>query len=129
MKPEFIPEEVIIILQVDLIERYGGSYGIRDKGLLDSALSQPKAMFGGHYLHKTIFDKAAAYGYHLCQNHPFIDGNKRIALVAMDTFLQMNGYELKADEHSTYRMIISIAEGKIDKKSLANWLKENSCYS
>ncbi len=85
---KFIPKNIIILLHDQLIKQYGGSTGIRDEKLLDSALEQPKVTFGRNYLHDSIFKMAAAYGFHLCQNHPFVDGNKRISLVAMDIFLQ-----------------------------------------
>ena len=100
----FIPKHIIIFFHEQLIDLYGGSAGIRDEGLLDSALEQPKAMFSGSYLHESLFKMAAAYGFHLCNNHPFIDGNKRIALVAMDTFLQKNGYEIFASEKEAYQV-------------------------
>ncbi len=80
----FIPKDIILHFHHQLIQIYGGSYGIRDEKLLDSALEQPKTTYDGRYLHATLTNMAAAYGYHLCNNHPFIDGNKRIALVAMD---------------------------------------------
>ncbi len=75
----FIPKKIILFLHDQLIKQYGGSYGIRDETLLDSALEQPKMTFGSCFLHNSIFKMAAAYGFHLCKNQPFIDGNKRIA--------------------------------------------------
>ena len=121
----FIPRHIIIYFHEQLIDLYGGTTGIRDKGLLDSALEQPKLMFGGSYLHDSIPKMAAAYGFHLCMNHPFIDGNKRIAFVAMDTFLQMNGYEISAAEKETYGTIIKLASGELTKKELTDWLETN----
>jgi death-on-curing protein len=84
---KFLDAETITTFHNDLIETYGGTRGLRDSGLLESALAQPKAQFGGEYLHDGIFEMASAYGFHICKNHPFIDGNKRSALVAMYTFL------------------------------------------
>jgi len=95
---KFIPPEIVHTIHSDLINRYGGQAGLRDFILLDSALAQPKMSVGGKYVHRTIFNKAAAYGFHVCRNHPFLDGNKRIAFVLMDIFLQMNGYLLTASE-------------------------------
>lgn len=95
---KFIPYEVIIRFHEDQIKLYGGSHGIRDKDLLESALAQPEASFGGEYVHRTIFEKAVAYGYHICKNHPFYDGNKPTALLAMLIFLDVNGWILKADK-------------------------------
>jgi death-on-curing protein len=81
---------------------------------------------GGKFAHKTLFDKAAAYGYHVCKNHPFIDGNKRVAFVLMDIFLQKNGWEIVAHEEEAYSVMIALASGKLTKARLASWLKEHS---
>ena len=122
----FIPRHILIYFHEQLIDLYGGTARTRDEGLLDSALEQPKAMFSGSYLHNSIFKMAAAYGYHLCMNHPFIDGNKRIALVAMDAFLQNNGYEICATEKEVYENIIQLASGLLTKEELAGWLETNT---
>ncbi len=116
----------ILVFHENQIQNYGGSQGIRDDGLLESALAQPQQSFGGKYVHETIFEMAAAYGYNLCKNHPFIDGNKRIALVAMYTFLFVNGWIINADKKALYVIIISLASGKMDKKELAEFLEKNS---
>ncbi|MBS4007122.1 MAG: type II toxin-antitoxin system death-on-curing family toxin [Clostridium sp.] len=121
----FIPKHIIINFHEQLIKLYGGTAGTRDEGLLNSALEQPKAMFSGSYLHNSLTKMAAAYGFHLCKNHPFIDGNKRIALVAMDTFLQRNGYEICASEKEAYEVIIKLASGEFSKEELAEWLEKN----
>lgn len=121
----FIPKHIIINFHEQLIKLYGGTVGIRDEGLLDSALEQPKALFGSSYLHNSLNKMAAAYGFHLCKNHPFIDRNKRIALVAMDTFLQRNGYEICASEKEAYEAIIKLASGELSKKELTEWLEKN----
>lgn len=126
MRAHFVPYEVALSVQKELINQYGGKAGIRDLELLKSALAQPQATFGGKFLHKTIFDKAAAYGYHLCMNHPFIDGNKRMALVLMDIFLQKNGREIVASEKEAYMIIMQLADGNITKNELADWLKNNT---
>ncbi|MDP2208789.1 MAG: type II toxin-antitoxin system death-on-curing family toxin [Bacteroidota bacterium] len=125
MAIKFIPEEIVLTIHSILLERYGGSPGIRDKNLLESALAQPKITMAGKYLHKTIFDKAAAYGFHVCKNHPFVDGNKRVSLVLMDIFLQKNGWQLIADETSAYEMMMNLASGKMNKAQLSNWLEAN----
>lgn len=125
MAIKFIPEEVVLLIHSILIERYGGSPGIRDTNLLDSALAQPKMTVGGKYLHKTIFDKAAAYGFHLCKNHPFVDGNKRVAFVLMDLFLQKNGWEIISGETSAYVMMMNLANSQLSKAQLSNWLEAN----
>ena len=122
-KVVFIPKQIILYFHEQLIDLYGGTLGIRDEGLLDSALEQPKAKLDGSYLHDSLAKMAAAYGFHICQNHPFIDGNKRLALVAMDTFLQMNGYEISASEKDVYAIMIKMASGKISKEELTGWLE------
>jgi death-on-curing protein len=122
----FIPKDVILHFHEQLIQLYGGSLGIRNEQLLDSALEQPKTTFNGSYLHDNIFKMAAAYGFHLCKNHPFIDGNKRVALAAMDTFLQNNGYEISASEKETYKIIIELSAENLSKSELTQWLKQNT---
>jgi death-on-curing protein len=84
---------------------------------------------GGTFVHKTLFDKAAAYGFHVCKNHPFVDGNKRVAFVLMDIFLQKNGWEIVAKEDEAYLMMMSLASGKLSKTQLSRWLKEHSSKS
>ena len=123
---EFIPKDIILFFHEQLVEIYGGNFGIRDENLLDSALEQPKATYQGEYLHDSLIKMAAAYGYHLCNNHPFIDGNKRIAFVAMDTFLQKNGLEITASEKEAYKMMIQVSSGQLSKKELTLWLENNT---
>ena len=120
---KFLDKETILYFHSDQIKRYGGSFGVRDENLLESALAQPQATFNGKYLHKIIYEKAAAYAYHLCKNHPFIDGNKRIALIAMVTFLYVNRYELKISEKEMYLLIMGIANNSISKEDLTDYIK------
>ena len=122
----FIPKQIILYFHEQLIQIYGGSTGIRDEKLLDSALEQVKATFDGSYLHDSIFKMAAAYGFHLCKNHPFIDGNKRTALVAMDTFLQRNGWEITASEEEAYKIMMALSASEVSKEELVKWLRENT---
>ena len=126
MATKFVPEEIVPILHRDLLQRYGGKPGIRDAGLLSSALSQPRMTYGGKFVHRTVFEKASAYGFHLCSNHPFIDGNKRVAFVVMVLFLSQNGYELTANEEAAFEMMMAVADGKVKKPALASWLKAHS---
>ncbi|MEX2566306.1 MAG: type II toxin-antitoxin system death-on-curing family toxin [Cyclobacteriaceae bacterium] len=123
---KFLKLEIILSFHDDQIRQYGGNPGIRDKGLLESALAQPEASFGGEYVHKNIFEMAAAYGYHICNNHPFIDGNKRTALIAIYTFLYVNGRKLIADKKVLYATMIELASGNLTKEELSNFLKEHS---
>ncbi len=126
MAVRFIPEELVVTIHADILQRYGGQPGLRDRNLLDSALAQPKITVGGKSAHKTIFDKAAAYGYHVCKNHPFTDGNKRVAFVLMDLFLQRNGWEIIAHEEDAYSMMIDLSSNRLFKTQLALWLKKHS---
>lgn len=126
MATRFIPNRIVSTIHSDLLQRYGGRAGLRDPNLLDSALAQPKMTVGGKFVHKSLFDKAAAYGFHVCKNHPFVDGNKRAAFVLMDIFLQKNGREIVANEEEAYSMMMSLASGKLTKAQLSKWLKEHS---
>ena len=119
----FLPEATILAIHEDQIRLYGGTYGVRDAANLDSALHMPQAQFAGEYLHPTIFHIAAAYGFHLCQNHPFIDGNKRTAGMVMFTFLALNGYELTATEADYYTVMMAVASSRMTKEKLVDWLQ------
>jgi len=116
----------IIELHQALIDQTGGAAGIRDLGALESALAQPRATFGGTDLHATVVEKAAAMGLSLTLNHPFIDGNKRIAHAAMEVFLVLNGLELTGtvDEHE--RLMLDLADGRISREQLATWLEQHT---
>ncbi|MEX2115797.1 MAG: type II toxin-antitoxin system death-on-curing family toxin [Bacteroidota bacterium] len=129
MAVRFIPKEVVLIIHSDLLQRYGGRPGLRDPGLLDSALAQPMITVGGRYANKTLFDKAATYGFHVCKNHPFVDGNKRVAFVLMDVFLQENGWDLSAPEEDAYTVMMALASGQFTKPQLSGWLKKHSSKS
>lgn len=110
----------------DQIERYGGEPGIRDLGSLRSALAMPAAGFGGRYLHTDFCEMAAAYLFHITQNPPFIDGHKRTGAVAFLVFLSLNDVEIEADEEDFERIVLGVAEGKIDKASVAMYFRKNS---
>lgn len=125
MAIQFIPDEIVPIVHRDLLRRYGRKAGVRDKNLLASALAQARMTAEGKYLHRTLFEKAAAYGFHICRNHPFIDGNKRVAFVLMVIFLSRNGWELRASEEKAYSAMMGLAEGRMSKPALAGWLKEH----
>ena len=99
---------VLLILQ-DQIRRYCGGYGVRDLDLLSSALAMPLASFEGKYLHKDLYELAAAYAFHICQNHPFIDGNKRAALAAALVFLGLNGIELEDPKEELYELMMDVS--------------------
>ncbi|HEX4206669.1 MAG TPA: type II toxin-antitoxin system death-on-curing family toxin [Ktedonobacteraceae bacterium] len=119
----FLPESIVLAIHSDQIRLYGGTFEVRDGTALDSALHMPQAQFGGQFLHPTVFHMAAAYGFHLCQNHPFLDGNKRTAGMVMLTFLQLNGLEPVASEMEYYQVMMAVASGHIQKEQLAEWLQ------
>lgn len=122
----FIDKNTLLIFHKDQLERYGGKQGLRDEGLLESALAQPQTSFDGEYVHQNIFQMAAAYGFHICQNHPFFDGNKQTALISMYMFLYVNGYKLVADKKSLFALIMDLANGEVSKEELTKYLKEHS---
>lgn len=100
----------------------GGSAGLRDLAGLESAIAQPQATFDGQELHTTLNDKAAALGFSLIQNHPFIDGNKRVGHAAMEVFLMLNGFEIEAGVDEQEQLILGVASGEVDRMLLASWL-------
>jgi death on curing protein len=119
----FLRIEIILAIHDDQIRLYGGAYGLRDAAGLDAAFHMPQAQFSGQFLHSTIFQMAAAYGFHLCQNHPFLDGNKRTAGMAMFTFLKLNRLEPIATESDYYAVMMAVASGNMTKEELADWLQ------
>lgn len=104
--PKFLEITDILEIHQILINRFGGMSGIRDEGLLESALSQPQATFFGELLHPTIHEQAAVFLYHIAKNHPFLDGNKRTAYGAMEAFLRFNGYNLELSDEQVYNMVM-----------------------
>ena len=125
-EPVFLGLDEVIELHHDQMKRYGGPNGIRDIDLLKSAIAMPPVSFGGEYLHKNLYEMAAAYLFHIVRNHPFIDGNKRTGAVASVVFLIMNGLELTADEDSFEKLVRSVAEGKTHKTAIAKFFKTNT---
>ena len=120
----FISRVEVLALHRTLIDLYGGSHGVRDEGLLASALAQPEASFGGEYLHGTLAEMAAAYAFHLAKNHPFVDGNQRIAFAMMLTFLEVNDEPFIVDPAELYAGAMAVAEGRLDKPALAAWIAD-----
>jgi death-on-curing protein len=115
----------VVELHRQIMEQSGGALGIRDRGALESALAQPRMTFGGEDLYPTLVDKAAAIGFSLVMNHPFIDGNKRIGHAAMEVFLVMNGYEIDADVDEQEVIILSLASGELEREAFTQWLKNH----
>lgn len=105
---------------------YGGSDGIRDVGLLESALAQPQASYGGQYLHADVFEMSAAYLFHLVQNHPFVDGNKRIGLEAALLFLELNGHSIEAPDQELIALVLATAQGITTKTEIAAFFRASA---
>ncbi len=116
----FLPEEAVIKMHDHLIQRYGGEPGLRDASLLDSALNQPKLTL--HFSDVSLCELAATYGFHISENQPFFDGNKRAASAAMIMFLDINGLAITASEDEIFHKIVDMANKRIDKQQLADWL-------
>ena len=120
---KFLSRRFVVAYHARLVDLFGGIHGLRDEGLLDSALAQPEATSDAVLLHRDVWEMAAAYGYHLCRNHPFLDGNKRISAVAMGTFLAVNGAASVFDEVELFIAVTAVAEGRMLKTELALWLR------
>ncbi|WP_041622674.1 type II toxin-antitoxin system death-on-curing family toxin [Oscillatoria nigro-viridis] len=110
---------MVLSIHARQIERFGGTPGVRDESLLESALAQPQATFGGQFLHSTISEQAAAYLYHIAMNHPLIDGNKRTAFAVTDTFLRLNGCTLNLTDDRAYDLVMRVARGTMTKEELS----------
>ena len=123
-EPIFLTLAEVLEVHKDQIKRYGGEEGFRDLGLLESALAQPEASFAGEWLHKDLYEMAAAYAYHLCQNHPFIDGNKRAALACALVFLEINGVNLVDPRGILKDAMLSMASSKMNKQEFTALLRK-----
>ncbi len=122
-EPAFLSLAEVIDIHTDQLRRYGGQDGVRDFGLLESALAQPEASFAGEWLHQGWYDMAAAYAYHLCQNHPFIDGNKRTALACALVFLELNGLTVRDPDGRLKEAMVKIASGALSKTAFSKLLR------
>jgi death-on-curing protein len=120
----FLTLAEVVEIHKDQIERYGGSHGVRDMNLLSSAVAMPYASFGNEYLHADIFEMAAAYAFHIAQNHPFIDGNKRAAFASALVFLDLNNISIADPRGKLYNAMITLASGKIGKREFAGLLRK-----
>ncbi len=119
---KFFTVEQVIEIHDAFLEDHGGLPGIRDKGLLISAVEMPRASMFGEYLHKTIYDKAAAYLFHIVQNHPFNDGNKRTGALTTILFLEENGIKVDFSDHDYEEFVVNIAQGQKNKEEIAYFL-------
>jgi death-on-curing protein len=120
--PEFLDVEDVIELHATQLEVYGGSDGLRDRGLLESAVAQPQISFGGEFVHDGLFAMAAAYLFHIVSNHPFVDGNKRAGMLSAVVFLDVNGISINLPSDALYELTMSVAESRIDKAAVATEL-------
>lgn len=121
----FLTVAEIIELHQRVILQSGGSYGVRDLGMVESAVAQPQMAFAGQDLYPTLEEKAAALCFSLVMNHPFVDGNKRIGHAAMETFLVMNGHHIEAEIDESEQVILRLAAGEMRRSEFARWVTEH----
>ena len=121
----FLSVDMVIQIHQRVIEEYGGDSGLRDRGLLESAVAMPHSMFGGKFLHIDLAEMAAAYHFHLCANHPFIDGNKRVAVAAAEIFILANGCELGAGDDELEEITLSLSTGQVSKDDVIEFYKRH----
>ena len=114
----FLTVDIVLALHARQLERFGGGAGLRDRGLLESAVAQPQTSFGGTFAHEGLFAMAAAYLFHLVANHAFIDGNKRLGLLAAQVFLHLNGIVILGESEAFYALTMGVAEGRLDKSAV-----------
>lgn len=126
MDPLFLTLEEVLAIHEDRIGKYAGTFGVRDLGLLQSAMGTVEATFDGSYLHGTVFEMAAAYLFHICRNHPFLDGNKRTALACALAFLRLNGTRIEAPQDDLYDLVIGVAEGNVTKADVAVFFQRHA---
>jgi death-on-curing protein len=123
----WIERAIVLAIHNEQLAEHGGLTGIRDEGLLESALARPLKLAAYHT--PDCADLAAAYGYGIASNHPFLDGNKRTAFVAIELFLAMNGYELIAEDADCVLTMFALAAGELDEPALAAWVRDRSARS
>jgi death-on-curing protein len=124
--PKFLSLEQVKALHKLQIDQFGGSHGVRDEGLLLSALAQPESGYGDEYFHGDIYSMAAAYLFHLVKNHAFHDGNKRIAALTAAVFLQVNGLKVIADEDEFEKLLLDAAQSLVTKEQIADFFRRNT---
>jgi death on curing protein len=124
--PKFLTLDQVLALHKLQIDQFGGSHGVRDEGLLLSALAQPESGLGEEYFHKDLHSMAAAYLFHLVKNHAFQDGNKRIAALTAAVFLQVNGLTVVAEEEEFEKLVLDAAQSLVTKEQIANFFRNNT---
>lgn len=128
-EPNWILEDVVSAVHKRQIAEHGGAEGVRDVNLLLSALAKPRNLYNYSDSKPDISAMAASYAYGIARNHPFVDGNKRTALVVCRLFLKLNGVELTITNAEKYHIFMRLAAGKLSKEKLANWMRTNSWFS
>lgn len=128
-KLKFITVTRVLVIHSYAVKRYGGSQGIRDLGLIESAVARPQSGFGGEYLYKNIFDMAASLLQSLLKNHPFVDGNKRTALFSTGLFLKLNGHKLKNTHEEEVEFAVKVDSQNLTLEEISTWLKKNSAQT
>jgi death-on-curing protein len=126
MNPQFLTLDEVMDIHRDQIERYGGTLGVRDLELLESAIAAPQSGFGDQYLHGDLFEMASAYLFHVVRNHPFLDGNKRVGIAAALTFLELNGVETKIPNQVLVARVLAVAQGKTEKSAIAAFFRQHA---
>ena len=126
MKIVFLSLDEVLGIHHEEVEKFGGSHGVRDLNLLDSALQRPQSSFMGEDLYSTVFDKAAALLHSILLNHPFIDANKRTATVSVAYFLHLNGYELEMTQEELVEFALKVESKKLDLEQISKWLETHS---
>lgn len=116
----------VLELHRKILEQSDGTLGIRDMGLLESAIAQPRMTFGGEDLYPSLLEKSTALGFSIIMNHPFVDGNKRTGHATTETFLVLNGLEINASVDEQERMVLAIASGKLEREVFVEWLQQNT---
>lgn len=124
MEPLFLSLEEVLQIHEDQVRRYGGSLGVGDLGLLESALAVPCSGSVDRYFHADLYEMAAAYLFHLVQNHPFVDGNKRVGAMAAFTFLKLNGLTLRTPEDELEELVMKVAQSHSSKSAVAEFLRK-----
>jgi len=125
VEPRFLDLAEVIGIHRDQIDRYGGSAGIRDLGLLQSAVAMPQAGFEGTYVHGDLYEMAAAYLFHITRNHPFVDGNKRTGTAAGLTFLDLNRITIEAPAEELVDMVLMVARGELEKTGITEFFRRH----
>jgi len=121
----FLSVEFVIQIHARVIDEFGGDMGLRDRGLLESAVAMPQSTFGGTFLHADLAEKAAAYHFHLCANHAFIDGNKRVAVAAAEVFILANGCEFAASDDELEEITLDVANSRASKDDVIAFYKRH----